>query len=75
MANGTTLQPTDTPTNLTAFFSDPIGQFHRSDFFGSAICVTMDHDEAERGAVQGDAKLIQQSKQEGQDGSGHGCDE
>jgi hypothetical protein len=35
----------------------------------------MDHDEAERGAVQGDAKLTQQSKQEGQDGSGLGCDE
>jgi hypothetical protein len=37
----------------------------------------MDHDEAGggRGVVQGDAKLTQQSKQEGNGGSGLGHDE
>jgi hypothetical protein len=30
----------------------------------------MDHDKAGRGAVQGDAKLAQQSKREGKGGSG-----
>ncbi len=29
-ASGTMRRPTDTPTNLTALFSDPIGQFRRS---------------------------------------------
>ncbi len=37
-------------------------------------CTMMDHDEAERGAVQGDAKLTQQLKMEGKGGSGLGHD-
>ncbi len=31
-ANGTTCQPTDTPTNLTAIFPDTIGWFRKSDW-------------------------------------------
>jgi hypothetical protein len=54
--------------------------FYQIQLVGSAdligwTCATMDHDKAGRGAVQGDAKLTQQSKREGKGGSGLGHDE